>query len=48
VNANLCNPVQTPFQVSNCATLGFKPQFKVSTPGKTSSKNGAGLNVRLV
>lgn len=41
-------PVQTPFQVANCATLGFKPQFKVSTPGKTSRKNGAGLNVKLV
>jgi hypothetical protein len=41
-------PVQTHFQVANCATLGFKPQFKVSTPGKTSRKNGAGLSVKLV
>jgi hypothetical protein len=37
----------TPFQVTNCATLGFKPGFKVSTSAKTSRKNGASLNVKL-
>jgi hypothetical protein len=36
-----------PFQVTNCATLGFKPGFKVSTSGKTSRANGASLNVKL-
>jgi uncharacterized repeat protein (TIGR01451 family) len=36
-----------PFQVTNCATLGFKPQFKVSTNGKTSRNAGASLDVRL-
>jgi hypothetical protein len=36
-----------PFQVTNCATLAFKPQFKVSTAAKTSRKNGASLDVKL-
>jgi hypothetical protein len=36
-----------PFQVTNCAVLGFKPGFKVSTAGKTSRANGASLNVKL-
>lgn len=40
--------VSTRFQVANCATLGFKPQFRVSTPGKTSRKDGAGLDVKLL
>jgi hypothetical protein len=39
--------VSTPFQVTNCATLAFKPKFAVSTPGKTSRANGAGLHVKL-
>jgi hypothetical protein len=39
--------VSVPFQVTNCATLGFKPGFKVSTAGKTSRANGASLSVKL-
>jgi hypothetical protein len=39
--------LSVPFQVTNCATLGFKPRFKVSTSGKTSRKNGASLDVKL-
>ena len=39
--------ISIPFQVTNCATLGFKPQFKVSTSGHTSRKNGASLDVKL-
>jgi hypothetical protein len=39
--------LQVPFQVTNCATLAFKPQFKVSTAGKTSRANGASLDVKL-
>lgn len=39
--------VSVPFQVTNCATLGFKPRFTVSTSGKTSKANGASLNVKL-
>ena len=40
-------PLSVPFQVTNCAILGFKPGFKVSTSGKTSRANGASLNVKL-
>jgi hypothetical protein len=39
--------LHVPFQVTNCATLKFKPIFAVSTAGKTSRKNGASLNVKL-
>jgi hypothetical protein len=39
--------LSVPFQVTNCAVLGFKPGFKVSTSGKTSRANGASLNVKL-
>jgi hypothetical protein len=39
--------LSVPFQVTNCAVLGFKPGFKVSTAGKTSRANGASLNVKL-
>jgi hypothetical protein len=39
--------IAVPFQVTNCAVLGFKPQFTVSTAGKTSRANGASLNVKL-
>jgi hypothetical protein len=39
--------VSVPFQVTNCAVLGFKPTFKVSTSGKTSRAQGASLNVKL-
>jgi hypothetical protein len=40
-------PLSVPFQVTNCAVLGFKPGFKVSTAGKTSRKSGASLSVKL-
>jgi uncharacterized repeat protein (TIGR01451 family) len=36
-----------PFQVTNCAALGFKPQFGVSTEGKTSRADGASLTATL-
>jgi hypothetical protein len=39
--------LNVPFQVTNCAVLGFKPQFKVSTNGRTSRSKGASLDVRL-
>jgi hypothetical protein len=39
--------VSSPFQVTNCGTLAFKPQFKVSTAGKTSKADGASLAVKL-
>ena len=36
--------VEVPFQVTNCATLGFAPKFSASVSGKTSKANGASLN----
>jgi hypothetical protein len=39
--------VGVPFQVTNCAVLGFKPSFEVSTSGKTSRADGASLHVLL-
>ncbi len=39
--------VSTPFQVTNCAALSFKPEFKVSTSAKTSRTEGASLHVAL-
>jgi DNA-binding beta-propeller fold protein YncE len=40
--------IDVPFQVTNCAVLGFKPRFSVTTSGKTSRSNGASLHVKLV
>jgi hypothetical protein len=37
----------SPFHVTNCATLGFKPKFTVSTQAKTSKANGASLDVKV-
>ena len=39
--------VATPFQVTNCAALSFKPEFAVSTSAKTSRTEGASLHVSL-
>jgi hypothetical protein len=41
-------PIESHFQMGSCRALKFQPNFKVSTPGKTSRANGAGLNVKLV
>jgi hypothetical protein len=35
------------FQVTNCGALGFKPQFRVSTSGKTSRAKGASLDAKV-
>ena len=39
--------VATPFQVTNCAALSFKPEFKVQTSAHTSRTEGASLHVTL-
>ncbi len=39
--------LSSPFQVTGCGDLGFKPEFKVSTSGHTSRPNGASLDARL-
>jgi hypothetical protein len=36
-----------PFQVTNCATLAFKPKLAATSTGKTSRANGASLHVKL-
>ena len=40
-------PVSTSFQVTNCATLAFKPKLTANTSGKTSRTSGASLHVKL-
>jgi len=40
--------VSSPFQVTNCEALRFKPQFKVSTSAKTSKANGASLDAKVI
>ncbi|MCL2770426.1 MAG: hypothetical protein FWD42_10020, partial [Solirubrobacterales bacterium] len=40
-------PSSYPFQSTDCANLGFKPKFNVSTSAKTSRTNGASLGVKL-
>ncbi len=39
--------VSSPFQVTNCGSLTFKPQFSVQTSAKTSRTEGASLHVNL-
>jgi hypothetical protein len=42
------SPVSSAFQVTNCAALGFKPGFAVSTSGKTSRATGASLDAKVI
>ncbi len=39
--------VSSPFAVTGCANLPFKPSFKASTQGKTSRVDGASLTVKI-
>lgn len=39
--------LDVPLQVTNCATLGFKPSFSVTTSAHTSRARGASLHVKL-
>ena len=39
--------VSSPFEAANCASLPFKPSFKVSTQASTSKANGASLTVKV-
>ena len=41
-------PLSSPFQVGSCRSLTFKPDFKVSTSGKTSKANGASLDAKVI
>jgi hypothetical protein len=40
--------LSSPFQVGSCRSLAFKPDFKVSTSGKTSKADGASLDTKVV
>jgi hypothetical protein len=39
--------ISSPFQMGSCRSLTFKPDFHVSTSGKTSRKDGASLDAKL-
>jgi uncharacterized repeat protein (TIGR01451 family) len=39
--------VSSPFAVTGCANLPFKPSFSASTQGQTSKANGASLTVKV-
>jgi hypothetical protein len=39
--------LSSPFQVTGCGDLTFKPEFKVSTSGHTSRTDGASLDARV-
>jgi hypothetical protein len=40
-------PISTHFGVGSCRELGFSPDFKASTSGKTSKAKGASLDVKV-
>ena len=40
--------ISSHFQMGSCQSLKFKPDFRVSTAGKTSRKNGASLDVKIL
>jgi hypothetical protein len=44
---NALASVSSPFAVGGCKGLAFKPQFKVSTSGRTSRSKGASLDAKL-
>ena len=41
-------PLSSHFQMGSCRSLTFKPNFKVSTSARTSRKNGASLDAKIV
>lgn len=41
-------PISSHFQVGSCQSLKFKPDFRVSTSGKTSRQNGASLDAKVL
>jgi hypothetical protein len=40
--------IESHFQMGSCRSLTFKPDFKVSTSGKTSRADGASLDAKIV
>jgi hypothetical protein len=41
-------PISSHFQMGSCRSLAFKPDFRVSTSGKTSRQNGASLDAKIL
>ena len=41
-------PISSHFRMGSCRSLTFKPDFKVSTSGKTSRKNGTSLDAKIL
>ena len=41
-------PIASRFQVGSCGALPFKPDFKVTTTGKTSREGGASLDAKII
>ncbi len=41
-------PLSSHFQMGSCRALKFQPDFKVSTSGRTSRKDGASLTAKIV
>lgn len=41
-------PISSHFQMGSCRSLTFKPNFKVSTAGKSSRADGASLDAKIV
>jgi hypothetical protein len=41
-------PISSHFQMGSCRSLTFKPDFKVSTSGKTSRQDGASLDAKII
>jgi hypothetical protein len=41
-------PIASHFQMGSCRALTFKPDFKVSTSSKTSRKDGASLDAKIL
>jgi hypothetical protein len=41
-------PISSHFQMGSCRSLAFKPDFQVSTSGKTSREDGASLDAKIL
>ncbi|HEY1687455.1 MAG TPA: hypothetical protein VGF95_01170 [Solirubrobacteraceae bacterium] len=41
-------PISSHFQMGSCRSLAFQPDFKVSTSAKTSRKDGASLDAKIL
>jgi hypothetical protein len=44
---NATSPASSPFQVTSCSALAFKPKFTAATNAKATKKNGASLKVTM-